>query len=283
MTKTVSVLGEGAYGTVHKICDNKNCYASKTFKDEDDDRYTYTEYVQEKTMLELVNQTLKGTQFHSFIVKPVSTKEKRTINTEFDSNTIGTLSKLKNIDLPQMKVFLIEIFGTLDYLYETRSILHMDLKSQNIIVVNRKEHLPERINFNYAEPFSVKLDKQPLQIKIIDWGIAIDLHNKLMVKESVFTEKKLSDCFIPFYDFTHIISELYMLGSKETKVFIKDLIKWVYSYSHEDEKIAVLKAKTLIKSKKCQKVKELSKKKIFHLIHFRDLFKARNERGPLFS
>ena len=275
-------MGSGTFGKVEKVCQNKNCtecFAVKTFfVSENLVNQSFNDYSYERYLTNKVHSVLKGTQFVFFISNPVTTsklqKQGNVLITEYFENALQKNLKLTIEDIQAM---FIEIFGTLDYLWTRHKILHMDLKVDNIIVTLKKstEKIPKEINF---KEFSVEIPESKLVTKIIDWGLSVDLNSKKYV-DTVFdkTEREIQgQCYSPFFDTTHFLESFKNLSpliDSKGKLFIKDIISWIYGTRSN---FTSLKKRQV---NECLTAKAQIKSGILKLKNFRQIFLAQRPNG----
>lgn len=272
-------MGSGAYGKVEKLCLKSNCtscVAIKTFYEKENlPDQTFSDFTYEKYLTNKVNGALKGTQFHNFITKPVNLKNyTNELVTEFyDNNVFSTLKKHKQtLSVNDLQAFFIEVFGTLDYLWTNHKILHMDLKIDNLIVTFKTtEKVPREIKF---KDFLVEIPSTKIIVKIIDWGLSVDLLSKKYVDLIFNKEEKdfQGQCYLPFFDLTHFLydcRELYNVCDSNGKQFLNDLILWIYG---SKTNYVSFKKKQV---RECIKAKEQIKKGTLKLKEFRDIFLAK--------
>jgi hypothetical protein len=92
----------------------------KTFFNKNNEQYglSYSDADQERYMLNKVTKLLENTQFKEFVIASLPDDlehNNQTIITEFHEN-IGTIDSQKNISKAQTEAYLIQIFGTIDYI-----------------------------------------------------------------------------------------------------------------------------------------------------------------------
>lgn len=267
------------YGIVKKVCSPGGCKVIKTFKNlKPAQGYSYTDAEAEKYFLDRVTKYLSKTQFKHFSLESTFDHEANTAHTKFEEN-LGTL-ELKTYDLDQLKAYLIEIFSTLDYLYD-KGILHMDLKPSNVLVLSRKNvTLPTEIKF---DSFSVAIPDVPNYAKIIDWGVSVDYKNSKFYE--LFEDKM--DCLRPAYD---LVRMLYFL-SQENEGPNKDFLHRIARAMFGNEKFSSFNTRRIAPAmfgnekfpsfntgEDCSRASENIKK-----FRFKDLFLLRDSSGYLFD
>lgn len=244
------------------MCTKQGCKVIKTFKDLVPAKgYSYTNAEAEKYFLDMVTKDLANTQFKHFSIESTFDHEKNTAHTVYQEN-LGTLEDV-TYDLNQLKAFLIEIFSTLDYLYD-KGILHMDIKPANVLVLSTKNtSLPTEIVF---KSFSVKVPKVSMYAKIIDWGVSVDYKKNKFYE---LFEDKMS-CLRPAYD---LVRMLYFLSkekqSNENKNFLHRIARAMFNknefpYIDNESSCSTVN----------QKIKQFK---------FRDLFLLNDDKGSLFD
>ena len=278
-------LGSGAYGEVLLECTNNNCekcHVRKKFTLKPGSDQSYAQYNTkfEIRMLRKVTKLVKNTPWSYYIIKMLPVKKtKYEIVTEYFKD-FEVVENLHNINVEQLKAFLLQIFGTLDYLFR-RGILHMDLYPKNILAVPAESKAASILSF---EGFSVKVPRVKYQAKLIDWGIAIDLNN--LVKEEGFepmyneNSEQGGECYMPYYDFIHLINTLFQHCDLQAQHFLIALGTYVFS----DFKRYLKHLRTPRTTKKeCVEIKNLIKKNIVKLNNFSDIFLAEVNGKYLFD
>jgi serine/threonine protein kinase len=278
-------LGSGTYGEVLLECTDKNCekcHVRKKFilKPGTDQSYAQYNTNFEIRMLRKVTNLVKNTPWSYYIIKMLPIKKsKYEIVTEYFKD-FEVISMLHNIGVDQLKAFLIQIFGTLDYLFR-RGILHMDLYPKNILAVPSESKASKILSF---DGFSVKVPDVKYQAKLIDWGIAIDT-SRLVTEEGyepMFykNSEQGGECYMPYYDFIHLINALYEHCDNKAQQFLLALGTYVFS----DYRLYEMQLRTYKTTKReCTEIKQLIEKNIVKLRNFSDIFLANYHGRYLFD
>ena len=278
-------LGSGTYGEVLLECtDNRceKCHVRKKFvlKPGTDQSYARYNTKFEIRMLRKVTKLVKDTPWSYYIIKMLPTKKsKYEIVTEYFKD-FEVISNFQNIGVEQLKAFLLQIFGTLDFLFR-HGILHMDLYPKNILAVPTESKASKILSF---DGFSVKVPDVKYQAKLIDWGIAIDM-SRLVTEEGyepMFykNSEQGGECYMPYYDFIHLINTMYKHCDQKAQAFLLLLGAYVFG----DYKMYMEHLRTLETTKReCIQIKQLIEKNIVKLRNFSDIFLANYNGRYLFN
>lgn len=260
----MKLLGQGSYGAVYKDCSSGKCKAIKKFFDNTiKEGYSYTDAYQEKTILDAATKILSKTQFEPFLVKSIHTPIKEEVHTEYIEH-VGTLEDLKNISLNQLKAFMIQLFGSLDLLH-AHGILHLDINLYNLLALKSTSKLPQKVVIG---SITLTMPKAPYYLKIIDWGLAVNVKQKLFLEN--FINRESEDCLVPLYDFITFLKKVDSICSPEAKDFVRRIIRSIFLTD---------KAPKFRVGKDC---KSIIKQYHLELFKYKDIFTLRDARGSLF-
>jgi hypothetical protein len=157
----------------------------------------------------------------------------------------------------------------------------MDLYPKNILAVLQESKAPKILTFN---GFSVKVPNVKYQAKLIDWGIAIDT-SRLVTEEGyapMFYKDSAQEgeCYMPYYDFIHLLNSLYSHCDMQAQKFLFDLGTYVFS----DYKLYTMHLRTYDTSaRECRQIKQLIQNDIVKLRNFSDIFLATANGRYLFN
>lgn len=191
-------LSSGATGTAFKVCrENTNCVdcliAKVGHKPGDLDEL-------EAAFDKSANTAVKGTEYEPLVSKFAGfsvTPEGIQILSSFYNANFGDMkdfmsSRWATISVPQFASLLIEIFATLDFLFQKIGFVHMDLKLDNVLIIpgtnNRelnlgdglKATLPDNMNYSamvidYGNGYSSKDSAREFKGAVLDNSTAYDV------------------------------------------------------------------------------------------------------------
>ena len=224
--------------------------------------YSYTDAEQERYLLDAASKAVQGSVYEKFLVMSTFDHEPNGVSTHYEKN-LGTLAKLGPISLSQLKAFIIEIFGTLDYLYR-KGIAHFDMKPDNALALDAKGlRLPTELK---VHNFKVKLAKVPMYAKIIDWGLGADVKKNKFTE--IFIQRDEKACMKPMYDIINFLNKINQYSTFEARHFIGRIVRAIFGHSKGEFNT---KKSCTSASKKIKNFK------------FSDLFLLKDYDGPLFD
>ena len=241
------LLGAGRSSTAFKVCyDNTNCsrcLISKVgHKPGDLDEL-------EVALQRSATIAAKGTDYENLVSKfagYVKTPEGIQILNSFYRDNYGDMDNFMSpnwakISVPQFASFLVEIFSTLDFLFKKIGFIHMDLKLDNVLIIDGSVH---RV-LTFGDGKRATMPYMPYSAMVIDFGNAYSWkdsarqyrgkqynNSDIYGPESEFK----GSCTFPGFDvfrFFHIISLYETRMSLELRTFWTEAKKKVFAGFYE--------------------------------------------------
>lgn len=241
-------LGSGNNGAVYKVCANSECKACVAVK------FGAHVHDYEGTFTRIISNATQGTPFEPHVQRFVSMLDINTaksgpqplIFTRLEANS-GDMYGAKSIPHDVFLGLMVQIFATLNYLHVKTGFLHMDMKTDQILLANgsKEEVLPNvgaggsgpRGSQTGAaggsgsaggRPRAFRVPMMPLRAVLLDYGNGHDgktEDSKIYDVQSDYRGR----CYIPSFDIIRLFDDLDGVRvGPQTKHFIREWRNFVF-------------------------------------------------------